>query len=142
VPEAVGKGEKSLQRLFLETQVLFIIAFALLGVALFSVAIFYPNTFLSITKSNPIIHFLEYHLPLMENGEFSKGYPPEKLLSIKKEVYEEILAKHGEIDCETAQKVFEKHGVSCQIENLTSKKVNVYELIKKIADKSIIRCPR
>jgi heat shock protein HtpX len=162
VPEAVGKGEKSLQRLFLETQVLFIMVFGLLGVALFSMAIFYPNAFLvipiillavmfvfvyystwfigrsadwTITKTNPTIHFLEYHLPLMENGEFSKGYPPEQLTKIKKEVYDEILAKHGEIDCELAQKVFEKHGVSCQSENLMSKKVNVYELVKKIADK-------
>jgi heat shock protein HtpX len=71
----------------------------------------------------------------MENGEFSKGYPPEQVAKIKKEVYDEILSKHGEIDCSSAQKVFEKYGVSCQAENLTSKKVNVYELVKKIADK-------
>jgi heat shock protein HtpX len=71
----------------------------------------------------------------MENGEFSKGYAPEQLVKIKQEVFDEILAKNGEIDCSAAQKVFEKYGVSCQEENLTSKKVNVYELVKKIADK-------
>jgi heat shock protein HtpX len=163
VPEVVGKGEKSLQRLFLETQVLFFILFTGLGVVLFfGVLIFYPDYFLAvpiilvasqfvfvfystwfiartgdwtITKDNPTIHFLEYHLPLMENGEFSKGYPPEQLAKIKKEVYDEILAKHGEIDCSEAKKVFDKYGVSCQQENLTSKKVNVYDLVKKIADK-------
>jgi heat shock protein HtpX len=163
VPETVGKGEKSLQRLFLETQVLFFILFTGLGVVVFiAVLTYYPQYFLivpiaivaaqfifvyystwfiartadwTITKTNPTIHFLEYHMPLMENGEFSKGYPPEQLAKIKKEIFDEILAKHGEIDCEVAQKVFEKHGVSCQTENLTSKKVNVYELVKKIADK-------
>ena len=163
VPEVVGKGEKSLQRLFLETQVLFFILFTGLGIVLFLIiAIYYPDAIViaplilvavqfifvfystwfiarssdwTITKANPTIHFLEYHLPLLENGEFSKGYPPEQLTKIKKEVYDEILAKHGEIDCELAQKVFEKYGVSCQSENLTSKKVNVYELVKKIADK-------
>ena len=163
VPEVVGKGEKSLQRLFLETQVLFFILFTGFGIVLFLavyayypeativapliivavqfIFVFYSTWFIArssdwtITKDNPTIHFLEYHLPLLENGEFNKGYPPDQLAKIKKEVYDEILAKHGEIDCELAQKVFLKHGVSCQSENLTSKKVNVYELVKKIADK-------
>lgn len=163
VPEAVSRGEKSLQRLFLETQVLFFILFTGVGVVLFFVVLqFFPEYFLAvpliivavqfifvfystwfiarsgdwtITKENPTIHFLEYHLPLLENGQFSKGYPPEKLVQIKKEVYDEILAKNGEIDCSQASKVFEKYGVSCQQENMTSKKVNVYELVKKIADK-------
>jgi len=163
VPEVVGKGEKSVNRLFLETQVLFFILFTGLGIVLFiAISIYYPDAIIvaplilvavqfvfvfystwfiartadwTITETNPTIHFLEYHLPLMENGEFSKGYSPEQLVKIKKEVYGEILAKHGEIDCESAQKVFEKYGVSCQSENLTSKKVNVYELVKKIADK-------
>jgi heat shock protein HtpX len=163
VPESVGKGEKSLQRLFLETQVLFFILFTGLGVVLFlAIAVYYPDALIvaplilvavqfifvfystwfiarssdwTITKDNPIIHFVEYHLPLLENGEFSKGYPPEQLAKIKKEVYDDILAKRGEIDCESAQQVFEKYGVSCKAENLTSKKVNVYELVKKIADK-------
>ena len=163
VPEAVGKGEKSFSRLFLETQVLFFILFTGLGIVLFiAIAVYYPDALVvaplilvavqfifvfystwfiarssdwTITKDNPTIHFLEYHLPLLENGEFSKGYPPEQLAKIKKEVYDEILAKRGEIDCSSAQKVFEKYGVSCQEENLMSKKVNVYELVKKIADK-------
>ncbi len=79
----------------------------------------------------------------MENGELSKGYPPEQLAKIKKEVYDVILAKHGEeIDCSEAQKVFEKYGVSCKSENLTSKKVNVYELVKKIADKFHFPTPK
>ncbi|HLN46289.1 MAG TPA: M56 family metallopeptidase [Candidatus Sulfotelmatobacter sp.] len=163
VPETVGKGEKSVQRLFLETQVLFFILFTGFGVVLFIlVALYYPQYFLvipvilvaaqfifvfystwfiartgdwKITKDNPTIHFLEYHLPLMENGEFRKSYPPEKLAQIKREVYDEILAKHGEINCSEASRVFEKYGVSCEEDNLTSKRVNVYELVKKIADK-------
>ena len=163
VPEVLRKGEKSLNRLFLETQVLFFILFTGLGIFLFILIFaFYPDaiwvaplvliaaqfvlvlfstSFISrsadwrITADNPTIHFLEYHLPLLENGDFVKGYSPEQLFNIKKEVYEEILTKKGEIDCEAAQKVFSKYGVACQQENLTSKKVNVYALVKKIADK-------
>ena len=170
VPEVVSKGEKSLQRLFLETQVMFFILFTGVGIVLFLVVIaYYPQYFFAvpiaiiavqfifvfystwfiarssdwtITEANPTIHFLEYHMPLMENGELNKGYPPEQLAKIKKEVYDEILAKHGEIDCGEAQKVFEKYGVSCQTENLTSKKVNVYELVKRIADKFHFPMPK
>ena len=162
VPEAIGKAGKSLQRLFLETQVLLFFLFTAIAVVMFVVIAPYPEVFVvaplilvavqfvfvffstsfiaragdwTITKDNPTIHLLEYHLPLMDNGEFSKGYPPEKLLKIKQEVYEKILAKRGEIDCQEAHEVFEKYGVSCHPENLTSRKVNVYELVKKIADK-------
>jgi heat shock protein HtpX len=118
----------------------FIVA-PLILVAVQFIFVFYSTWFIArtadwtITKANPTIHFLEYHLPLTENGEFNKGYPPEKLVKIKQEVYEEILSKHGEIQCDAAQKVFAKYGISCQSENLTSKKVNVYELVKNIADK-------
>ena len=163
VPEALKKGEKSLNRLFLETQVLFFILFTGLGIFLFIlvyayypdaiwvaplvliasqfVLVFFSTSIISrsadwrITEANPTIHILEYHLPLKENGDIVKGYSPEQMFKIKKEVYEEILAKRGEIDCEAAQKVFSKYGVACQQENLTSKKVNVYALVKKIADK-------
>lgn len=171
VPENVSRGEKSVQRLFLETQVLFFILFSGLGIVLFLVVfvyypayiavaplilvaaqfifVFYSTWFIArtadwtITQANPTIHFLEYHMPLNENGELSKVYPPEQLAKIKKEVYDVILAKHGEeIDCSEAQKVFEKYGVSCNSENLTSKKVNVYELVKKIADKFHFPTPK
>ena len=163
VPEALRKGEKSLNRLFLETQVLFFILFTGLAFVLFIfVSVYYPSaiwvaplvliasqfvlvffstSFIArsadwkITKENPFIHFLEYHLPLMENGDFVKGYSPEQMLEIKREVYKDILAKQGKIDCEEAQKVFAKYGVTCQEENLTSKKINVYDIVKKIADK-------
>jgi len=170
VPEAVDRGEKSLQRLFLETQVLLFLLFGGFGIFIFIliaayypdalwiapliliaaqfVFVFYSTYFIAkiadwhITKANPTIHLLEYHLPLKENGDFSKTYSKEQLLKIKKEVYEEILAKRGEINCEDAQKVFSKYGVACQQENLSSKKVNVYELVKKVADKFGYPTPR
>jgi heat shock protein HtpX len=63
-------------------------------------------------------------------------------LAIKKEIYDEILAKRGEIDCEAAQKVFGKHGIACQPENLSVKKVNVHALVKKVADKFGFSVPK
>ncbi len=163
VPEKLKKQETSFNRLFLETQILFFVVFIALGMIIFLVLsslypdafwiapivliavqfvfVFYSSNFIArtadwhITEANPIIHLLKYNLPIKENDDLKQTLTREQLLAIKKEVYDEILAKHGEIDCEAAQKVFAKHGISCQPENLSVKKVNIYDLVKKIADK-------
>jgi len=170
VPEAYTKPEKSFNRLFLETQVLFFIVFIVFGTALFIgltafypsafliapliligiqfLFVFYSNKFISrtadwyITENNPTIHFLEYYLPISEEIDFKKKYSREQLLAIKAEIYDEILAKRGEVDCENAREVFLRHGVPCELENLKAKKVNVYELVKNIADRFSFPMPK
>jgi heat shock protein HtpX len=169
VPEAFEKPEKSFNRLFLETQVLFFIVFTVFGMAVFIsltafpeafwaapliliaiqfIFVFYSNKFIArtadwrITKDNPIIHLLEYYLPISEESDFKKKYSRDQLLAIKKEIYDEILAKRGEVDPEEAQKIFIKHDVPCQLENLKAKKVNVYELVKNIADRFRFPMPK
>ncbi len=170
VPEAYTKPEKSFNRLFLETQVLFFMVFIVFGIAIFiaittfyptwfwvapiiligiqAVFVFFSNNFIArtadwkITKENPIIHFLEYYLPVNEEADFNKKYSREQLLAIKKEIYDEILAKRGEVDPVAAQQVFLKHGVPCQLENLKAKKVNVYDMVKNIADRFRFPMPK
>ncbi|MGD6807206.1 MAG: M48 family metallopeptidase [Candidatus Bathyarchaeia archaeon] len=163
VPEAYNKPEKSFNRLFLETQILFFIVFIVFGMIIFIsletalpeafwiapiilIAIqfgfvFYSNRFIArsadwhITKANPTIHLLEYYLPVSEKADFNKTYPRETLLAIKKEIYDEIIAKNGEVEIESAQKIFLKYGVPCELQNLKAKKINVYNLVKNIADR-------
>jgi heat shock protein HtpX len=163
VPEkSFGKGNKSLNRIFLETQVFLAVIFITLGIFLFFLIGFYtPIVLLAfqfvfvvyspkiiertsdwhITKDNPTIHLLEYSLPLEEHESFRKKYPPEKVAEIKRDVYKETIAKHGEIDCETTGQVFNRYGFACSPENLSVKKVNVYELVKKVADKFHFKVP-
>jgi heat shock protein HtpX len=163
VPETLKKQEKSFRRLFLETQILFFVVFITFGTLVFLaltflypeaiwiaplvliavqfVFVFYSANFIArtadwhISEANPSIHLLKYNLPIKEHGDLKQSLTRDQVLAIKKEIYDEILAKRGEIDCDAAQKVFGKHGVACQPENLAAKKVNVYELVKKIADK-------
>jgi heat shock protein HtpX len=170
VPEAYQKPEKSFNRLFLETQVLFFVVFIVFGMAVFIAVIaffpswfwvapliligiqfifvFYSSRFIArtadwkITKDNPIIHFLEFYLPISEEADFKKKYSQEQLLSIKKEIYDKVLAEQGEVDCEAARQVFLKHGVPCELENLKAKKVNVYDLVKGIADRFRFPMPK
>ena len=172
VPEKVKLHEKSFQRIFLETQVLLSFVFIVLGLGLFvvvytyyhqyfwiapviliasqSVFIIYSAKFISrsadwtITQDNPTIHFLEYQPPIGSLGTLDdyKQIPPEQLVAIKKEVYEEIIAKRGEIDCNEAEKVFSKYNVSCRQGSLVAKKINVYELVKKVADRFGYKVPK
>ena len=163
VPETLKKNEKSFQRLFLETQVLFFVIFIAFGMLIFIILtalypeafwiaplvliavqfvfVFYSRNFIArtadwhITEANPTIHLLQYHLSIREHDDLEQTLTSDQLLAIKKEIYDEILAKRSEIDCEAAQKAFAKHGIACQPENLVAKKVNVYALVKKIADK-------
>lgn len=161
VPETLERQDKSFNRLFLETQILFFIVFIAFGMMLFLllstlypeafwiaplillavqfVFVFYSSNFIArtadwhITEANPFIHILKYTLPVKE--DFRQTFQRSQILAIKKEIYDELLAKHGEIDCETAQKIFSKYGIACQPENLAVKKVNVYGLVKRVADK-------
>jgi heat shock protein HtpX len=170
VPEELRKQEKSFNRLFLETQVLFFLMFIVFGMAIFIVLtaffpgaywiapliliavqfvfVFYSTKFIArtadwhITEANPIIHLLEYRLPLTEWDSFKQSHSREELLSLKREIYDEILVKRGEINCEEAQKVFMNHGVACQPENLKARKVNVYALVRKIADRFGLPIPK
>lgn len=172
VPEKVMLHEKSFTRLFLETQVLLTFVFIGLGLGLFVVVLtFYPDYFWSvpiiliasqfvfvfysnkiiarsgdwtITKDNPIIHFLEYQPPIGSLGTLDdyKQIPPEQLVVLKKEVYEEIIAKHGAIDCQEAEKIFAKYNVSCRLGSLSTRKIDVYELVKKVADRFGYKVPK
>jgi heat shock protein HtpX len=163
VPETLKKQEKSFRRLFLETQILIFVVFIAFGMVIFIILtslypdafwiapivliavqfvfVFYSSSFIArtadwhITEANPIIHLLKYNLPIKENEDLKQTLARDQVLAIKKEIYDEILAKRGEIDCEAAQLVFAKYGVACRPENLSVKKVNVYELVKKVADK-------
>ena len=172
VPEKVTLHEKSFQRIFLETQVLLSFVFIIGGIGLFVVfTAFYPQYFWiapiiliasqfvfvfysskiiarsgnwSITKDNPSIHFLEYKPPIGSLGTIDdyKQIPPEQIVALKNEIYQEIIAKHGEINCTEAEKVFSKYNVSCTQGTLTAKKINVYELVKKVADRFGYNVPK
>jgi heat shock protein HtpX len=158
VPEEFHRGEKkSINRLFLETQILLFVTFIIIGVVLFLfvnalvvpllllavqfVVVFYSNKIIArsadwhITESSPFIHLLEYHLPLGKNDEIRRRFSKDKLIELKKEVYEQVISKKGEIDCEAAHQIFLKYGFECSPDNFTTKKVNVYDLVKRTADK-------
>jgi heat shock protein HtpX len=164
VPEGVtGKERKSINRVLLETQVFLFVIFITVGLILFPiiglyapivlmliqfVIVVYSNKLIErtadwrITEDNPVIHLVEYSLPLEQHDDFRQKHPKQEIIELKKEVYEQTIAKKGEIDCETTSRIFKKHGLECNPENFSVRKVNVYDLVKKVADKFRFPMPK
>jgi len=169
LPEKLhGKEKKTLNRLLLETQIFLFIIFIVASIFLFGVFDLLDVIWLApivliafqliivlnsdkiiarigdwrITADNPSIHILQYHLSKDEYEAFAKKYPRDMLLEMKKEIYENTLAVEKTVDCETAEKVFLKHGFECKPENMSTKTVNIYRLVKTVAEKFNFRVPR
>jgi heat shock protein HtpX len=154
VPEVVSAQEKSLQRMFLGTQILLMALFMGLGLFLFFLIgplvpivllaiqflfVFYSNKIIArsadwhITEKNPMIHLLEYPLS-PEDDASAKKISKNDLVKLKKEIYAETISKTGELDRQKAHQIFSKYGIELKLENLIPRKVNAYAIVKKIAD--------
>jgi uncharacterized membrane protein len=154
VPEGIsGKENKSLRRIFLETQILFMALFMGVGLFLFYligplvtiillaiqfVFVFYSNKIVArsadwhVTEKNPYIHILQYPLSPGEDDPVKK-IPKEDFAKLKKEIYKETIAENGELDCQKVHEIFSKFGIDCKRENLIARKVNVYDVVKRTA---------
>jgi heat shock protein HtpX len=162
LPEKVtGKENKSLRRIFLETQVLFIALFMSVGIFLFFligplvpiillaiqfVFVFYSNKIIArsadwhITKNNPFIHILQFPLSPGEDDPVKK-IPKEDLARLKKKIYSATIAQNGELDCQKVHEIFSEFGVDCKKDNLIARKVDVYDIVKRTADKFGYKVP-
>jgi len=157
VPERIhGKERKATNRMFLETQILFFMAFIAISMFMFVifggltpiilmaiqfVFVFYSNKIISksgdwrITEENPEIHLLEYHMPLEDHNDFRRIFSGGKLVELKREVYEKAIAKKGRIDCTSVHEIFTRVGLECKPEDLSTKTINVHQLVKRTAEK-------
>jgi heat shock protein HtpX len=162
VPETVSdKGNKSLRRIFLETQILFMALFMSVGIILFLfigplvpiillaiqfVFVFYSNRIVArsadwhVTEKNPYIHILQYPLSPGEDDPIKK-IPKQDFIKLKQDIYKETIAEHGELDCQKAHEIFSRYGIDCKRENLIARKVNVYDMVKRTADKFGYKVP-
>ncbi len=162
VPEKVSSQEnKSLRRIFLETQILLISVFMTVGILLFYIIgplvvivllaiqfvfVFYSSKIIArsadlhITEKNPFIHILQYPLSAGMDDSIKK-LSKEDLLHLKQQIYKETIALNGEIDCQKAHKKFAEFGIECKLENLIARKVNVYDIVKMTSEKFGYKVP-
>lgn len=86
-----------------------------------------------ITERNPNIHFIQYELPIEDYQSFQQKYGRDALNRIKAEIYEKTFAAGRTLNCEISGEILSKYGFECDLENMTTKTVNVYKLVEKAA---------
>lgn len=96
----------------------------------------------SIGPKKPKVHLLQYHLPVEDYQEFRRKYTSDQLIKIKQEIYERTLAVGREIDCETAREVLLHHGFECKPENMSTKTINIYQIVKNAAERFRLPLPK
>jgi len=95
-----------------------------------------------ISAKNPTVHVLQYHLPAEERATFMQKYNRDQLMQIKKEIYDKTIALDKPIECATASEVMSKYGLQCTPENMSTKTINVYELVQKTTQRFALPMPR
>jgi heat shock protein HtpX len=95
-----------------------------------------------VTEQNANVHILMYMVPREESQIFRQKLSKDTLMQMKMEIYQKTLALGKPVDCQTAQEVFAKYGLTCLPENMYMKTVNVYKLVKTAADKFGLPVPK
>ncbi len=120
---------------------LLIVAFQLMTV-IFSDKLISTLSDWTITKQNRTVHLLQYHLSPKEREIVTRKYSREKLLQMKKEIYENTIELGKPIKCETASEVMSRYGLICSPENMATKTIDVYALVEKTSEKYGIPTPK
>jgi heat shock protein HtpX len=121
--------------------ILVILAFQLV-IVLFSDRIIYRQGNWAITSENPKIHLISYPLSQNEYINIRQRYQNDDFHQMKKEIYDNTLANGLNIDCSSAAAIFNKHGIRCNPEKMTSRVVNIYDIISKTAKKFDLPIPK
>lgn len=96
----------------------------------------------AINEQNSTVHILKYEISPEESQTFKQKLDKNTLIKIKTEIYQKTLALNKPIDCQTAQETFAKYGFTCIPENMSTKTINVYVLVKNVAEKFGLPIPK
>jgi heat shock protein HtpX len=163
IPEAMpSMKSRSLNRLFRSNMIFMYVISIALGILLFSflgnyaIIFFFGFQFIivlisnkivhrlgnwKIDSKNPYIHLLEYDLPKDHFNDFQEKYSKDLITQMKKEIYSKTFSVGKEPTCEVAGEVFSKYGFKCEPSRMTGKKVNVYDIVRRAAEKFSLPIP-
>ena len=164
IPETMpSMKSRSLNRLFKSNMIIMYLISIALGIIMFSflgsyaIIFFFLFQFVTVLISdkivyrlgnwkidskNPYLHLLEYDLPKDHFDEFQEKYDRDRIVQMKKEIYSKTFSVGKEPTCQLAGEVFSKHGFKCEPDRMTGKKVNVYDIVRRAADKFNLPIPR
>lgn len=95
-----------------------------------------------VTSKNPNIHLFQYHLPVEDYQKIKQRFSDKEFAAMKSEIYRRTLADGEPLNCKVVKEVFSNYGILCNPENMLTKKVNVYQIVKKAAEKFSLPIPK
>ena len=94
-----------------------------------------------ISKEKQELILLQYHFSPETFESFRKKYG-KNITEIKRRIYETSVAVGKLPDCMVSSKIFSDYGLNCNAENLSVKRINVYQIVKKAAEKFYLTLPK
>jgi heat shock protein HtpX len=94
-----------------------------------------------ITKDQQEIVLLQYSFSPEKFSEFQEKYA-EKISEIRKKIYDSSIAVGKLPNCEVSRAIFSEYGIDCKSENIAVKRINIYQIVKKAAEKFGLTTPK
>ncbi len=95
-----------------------------------------------VTSKNANVHLFQYHLPVEDYQKIKQRFSDKEFAAMKSEIYKRTLAAGEPLNCNVVHEVFSNYGIRCNPENMLTKKVNVYQIVKKVAEKFGVPIPK
>lgn len=111
-------------------------------IILFSDKILQIKSHWRISPKNPYVHIMEYQLPLEDFMEFKDKFGKDTVIEMKNDIYQKTLAVGETPTCQIGDSILEKYGFHCTPENSRVRKINVYRIVKRAADKFELPTPK
>ncbi len=111
------------------------------GLSMFSGKIVAKSGHWKITEKQQEIVLLQYHFSPDKFEVFRKKYA-KNIAEIRKRIFGASIAAGKLPECETSSKIFSEYGIDCKSENISVKRVNVYQLVKRAAEKFGLKLPK
>jgi len=96
----------------------------------------------SVTASNPYVHIVQYNIPPEQQEIFREKNARDKLLQVKRAIQNKTLALGRPIDPQSAQEIFNQNGINIRPENISTKTVDVYSIVKEAATRFGMSIPK
>ncbi len=109
--------------------------------AIFSGKIVARSGHWNITEDQQEIILLQYYFSPEKFEDFRKKYA-KNISEIRKRIYENSIATGKPPDCEVSSRIFSAYGIDCKAENLSVKRVNIYQIVKRAAEKFGLPTPK
>ncbi|MEM2969521.1 MAG: M48 family metalloprotease [Candidatus Bathyarchaeia archaeon] len=96
----------------------------------------------SITRSNPNVYILQYHIPPEQIELFRDKNIRDKLMQIKRSIQNRTFALGRTVDIQIAQEAFSEYGINIKPENIVIKTLNVYSIVERAAARFKMSVPK